>query len=102
MCLSGRRSLAPLVKAGYVAFVYGGAKEGAYLCKHELVEALHLTGSAATYDAIVWGSDKAKVSHMPEPRHLFRRCHLLIPTCPVFSFSLLGSLTVSAFKAGAC
>jgi hypothetical protein len=49
------------VKAGYVAFAYGGAKEGAFLGKHELIDAVHLTGSAATYDAIVWGSNKAKV-----------------------------------------
>ena len=60
-----RKALEPLVKAGYVAFVYGGAKEGAFLCKHELVEALHLTGSAATYDAIVWGANKSKVLTAP-------------------------------------
>ena len=35
--------------------VYGGAREGAFLCSHPLVRSIHLTGSAATYDAVVWG-----------------------------------------------
>lgn len=32
-----RRALAPLVDAGYVDIVYGGGKEGAFLCNHPLV-----------------------------------------------------------------
>ena len=38
--------------------VYGGAKEGAFLCNHAAVKSIHLTGSAATYDAVVWGKHK--------------------------------------------
>ncbi len=50
--------------------VYGGAREGAFLCNHPLVRSIHLTGSAATFDAVVWG----KAKKVPLPR--FRRtCH---------------------------
>lgn len=41
--------------------VYGGGKEGAYLVNHPIVANIHLTGSAATYDAIVWGPGAKKV-----------------------------------------
>ena len=41
--------------------VYGATKEGAFLSNHDLVRSIHLTGSTATYDAVVWGSQK-KVS----------------------------------------
>ena len=55
-----RRAYAPLVEAGYVEVVYGGAKEGQFLCTHALVKSIHLTGSAATYDAVVWGEQQAE------------------------------------------
>lgn len=31
-----------------------GMQVGAFLCNHPDVASVHLTGSAATYDAIVW------------------------------------------------
>ncbi len=40
---------------GFVEFVYGGADVGQYLVHHEGIEAVHMTGSARTFDAIVWG-----------------------------------------------
>jgi aldehyde dehydrogenase (NAD(P)+) len=46
---------APLIRDGYVRIVYGGGDLGEYLTKHELVEAIHITGSAATHDSIVYG-----------------------------------------------
>jgi len=45
----------PLVTRGYLAFAYGGAEVGAYLCDHDLVDSVHITGSAETHDTIVWG-----------------------------------------------
>ena len=42
---------------GWLRFVYGGADVGGYLAHHRKVDAVHMTGSAATYDAIVWGTD---------------------------------------------
>ncbi len=46
--------------AGFVEIVYGGGDVGALLCQNPVVASVHLTGSAATFDAIVWGSNKAK------------------------------------------
>jgi len=48
-------ALAPLVKAGMLRIVQGGAAEGTYLAHHDGIEHVHITGSAATHDAIVWG-----------------------------------------------
>lgn len=53
-----RQAYAPLVEAGYVEIVYGATKEGAFLSNHDLVKSIHLTGSTATYDAVVWGGKK--------------------------------------------
>ncbi|HEY2406070.1 MAG TPA: aldehyde dehydrogenase family protein [Polyangiaceae bacterium] len=46
---------APLIERGFLRICYGGAEVGAYLCGHELVQEIHMTGSADTHDAIVWG-----------------------------------------------
>lgn len=61
-----RLAYAPLVQAGYVEIVYGGAKEGAFLTKHPIVKSIHLTGSAATYDAVVWGGQKKACCTAPK------------------------------------
>jgi len=47
---------APLVDAGAVRFAYGGADVGEYLTRHPAVDAIHMTGSAHTHDAIVYGT----------------------------------------------
>jgi acyl-CoA reductase-like NAD-dependent aldehyde dehydrogenase len=43
------------VAQGFLAVVYGGADEGAFLARHAAVDEVHLTGSAATYDHLMWG-----------------------------------------------
>ncbi len=48
-----------LIAAGYLAIVYGGADVGEFLCQHPAVETVHITGSQATHDLIVWGKDPA-------------------------------------------
>ena len=58
---SGRRAFQPLVDAGFVEIVYGAGDVGRLLCQHPLVASVHLTGSSSTFDAIVWGDNKAKV-----------------------------------------
>lgn len=45
-----------LIEPGYLRVVYGGASEGAYLCNHEGIEEIHITGSDKTFDAIVFGT----------------------------------------------
>jgi acyl-CoA reductase-like NAD-dependent aldehyde dehydrogenase len=44
-----------LGEAGFFRVVYGGAEEGAYLCAHDGVDEIHITGSDKTYEAIVFG-----------------------------------------------
>ena len=44
------------VEAGYLRFAYGGVDVGTYLTRHEAVDEIHVTGSAATHDAIVYGT----------------------------------------------
>ena len=46
----------PLVRGGFLRIVYGGAEVGAYLTDHPGVGHIHITGSDATHDAIVFGT----------------------------------------------
>jgi acyl-CoA reductase-like NAD-dependent aldehyde dehydrogenase len=43
------------IRQNYLAVVYGGSEEGAYLAQHPDVHEIHLTGSDLTFDTIVWG-----------------------------------------------
>src|SRR5246500_4371019 len=45
------------ISQGWLRLLYGGADVGGYLAQHPKVDTIHMTGSAATYDAIVWGID---------------------------------------------
>jgi acyl-CoA reductase-like NAD-dependent aldehyde dehydrogenase len=70
------RALAPLVDAGYLAIVHGGASEGAYVAEHPKIDTLHVTGSDKTYDAIVWGPTseeqaRRKAAHDPKNKRPF-------------------------------
>lgn len=49
------RALAPLIDAGFVAVCYGGVDVGKHLTDHPSVTSIHITGSAAAHDAILWG-----------------------------------------------
>jgi acyl-CoA reductase-like NAD-dependent aldehyde dehydrogenase len=49
------RALKPLVDEGFVEIVYGGGEVGSYLCTHDAVDDIHITGSDKTHDLIVWG-----------------------------------------------
>jgi acyl-CoA reductase-like NAD-dependent aldehyde dehydrogenase len=48
-------ALRPLIEAGVLRILYGGAAEGAALCQHPVVDEIHVTGSDKTHDAIVFG-----------------------------------------------
>jgi Aldehyde dehydrogenase family len=45
------------ISRGWLRILYGGADVGDYLAHHPKIDAIHMTGSAATYDAIAWGTD---------------------------------------------
>lgn len=50
--------------AGFVEFVYGGADVGRHCTQHALVDSVHLTGSEATYNNIVFGTLQVKVGEL--------------------------------------
>ena len=54
------RAYADAIRAGYLAVVYGGAGEGAYLAGHAGVDEIHITGSDRTYETLVWGPPGAE------------------------------------------
>ncbi len=59
------------IEAGFVEVAYGGVEVGEYLTQHAGIEELHITGSAQTHDAIVFGAGpegEARRSRM-EPRN---------------------------------
>src|SRR5262249_31508328 len=49
------RAFRAAVDKGFLAIVYGGADEGAYLVQHPMVDEVHITGSDKTHDLMVWG-----------------------------------------------
>lgn len=49
-------AFAPLIRLGLVRIVTGGGDVGGYLANHPGISHVHITGSAATHDAIVWGT----------------------------------------------
>jgi aldehyde dehydrogenase (NAD(P)+) len=50
------RVFAPFIEGGFLRLAYGGADVGQYLTPHPGVDEIHMTGSARTYDAIVYGA----------------------------------------------
>jgi aldehyde dehydrogenase (NAD(P)+) len=46
---------APFIDGGFLRFAYGGADVGKYLTPHPGVDEIHMTGSARTYQTIVYG-----------------------------------------------
>lgn len=61
--------LAPLIELGAVRILTGGADVGTYLVQHDAVDHVHMTGSALTHDAIVFGvgEEGAKRKAASEP-----------------------------------
>jgi acyl-CoA reductase-like NAD-dependent aldehyde dehydrogenase len=65
------RALAPLIEPGFLRIVRGGGDVGAYLTRHPAFSHVHITGSAATFDAIVWGTgDEADRRREVDDPHL--------------------------------
>ncbi len=49
-------AFAPLIDLGLLRIVTGAGDVGSYLASHPGISHVHITGSAATHDLIVWGS----------------------------------------------
>ena len=54
-----QQTFAPLVNTGCLAIITGDASAGARLCTHPDVDAVHMTGSHHTHDAVVFGPGPA-------------------------------------------
>ena len=55
-----RQVFAPFIDLGAVEIVTGGAETGSALAQHPGIAAVHMTGSEATHDAIVWGIGRGR------------------------------------------
>ena len=62
------RGFRPMVERGFLRVVYGEAAEGAYLCDHEGIDEIHITGSHRTVEAIVFGPGEAGRKRKEERR----------------------------------
>lgn len=49
------RAFSEAIRQGFLAVIYGGVEQGTQLVQHPAIDEIHLTGSDATHDAIVWG-----------------------------------------------
>src|SRR5581483_6072136 len=63
-------ALASLIKEVYLQLFYGSAEVWAYLCQQTWVDEMHITGSAETHDAIVFGTggERAERRSSKRPR----------------------------------
>lgn len=50
------KALAPLIDFGVLRVAQGAGDVGGFLAQHDGIGHVHITGSAATHDAIVWGA----------------------------------------------
>ncbi len=62
------KALAPLIELDLLRIVHGGAQTGAYLTAHPGFAHVHITGSEASFDAIVWGADAQAARRKRENR----------------------------------
>lgn len=60
-------AFAAAIRAGFLAVTYGGPDVGGYLAEHPGIDEVHITGSARTHDAIVWGADRERRVHEDDP-----------------------------------
>lgn len=79
-----RTVLQPFIDFGALQIVTGGAGVGAALCDHPGIDEIHVTGSEATHDAIVWGTGKEGVRNKANgsPRNTRRITSELGAICP--------------------
>ena len=73
MMTAYQAALHPLVAAGMLRIVQGGAAEGSYLAHHDGIQHVHITGSAATHDAIVWGTGAQRAANKKAATPLLKK-----------------------------
>jgi acyl-CoA reductase-like NAD-dependent aldehyde dehydrogenase len=65
-----QQGLRALIHRGYLRIVYGGADVGSYLCHHDGVDEIHMTGSDKTYEDIMFGAGPGGRKRKAERRPL--------------------------------
>jgi acyl-CoA reductase-like NAD-dependent aldehyde dehydrogenase len=77
-------ALKPLIDRGVLRIVRGDTEVGQYLCTHPLVEEIHITGSGAAHDHIVWGAgeEAARNKKAGTPKNTRRITSELGAVCP--------------------
>lgn len=68
-----KRALAPLIGPGLLRITRGGPEVGTYLTGHPDLAHVHVTGSDATFNAIVWGTGAAATRRRRENRPLLKK-----------------------------
>jgi acyl-CoA reductase-like NAD-dependent aldehyde dehydrogenase len=68
-----RAALRALIEPGFMAIVAGEAAAGAYLCHHAGIDEIHITGSDATHDTIVFGPGTEGAQRKAERRPLLAK-----------------------------
>ena len=78
------KALRPLIQFGALRIVRGGVEVGEYLCNHDAIDSIHITGAESSHDAIVWGvgADGAANKRSGTPRNTRRITSELGAVCP--------------------
>lgn len=81
-------TLKPLIERGFLRIVHGDATVGQFLCTHPLVDEIHITGSGAAHDQIVWGSGEEALANKragtpKNTRHITSELGAVCPTIVV-------------------
>lgn len=61
-------AFAALIGRGFFQMVYGGSDVGSYLCHHQAVDEIHMTGSDKTFDVIMFGTGADRASRKANRR----------------------------------
>ncbi|MGH1352072.1 MAG: aldehyde dehydrogenase family protein [Methyloligellaceae bacterium] len=77
-------ALKPLVELGALRIVMGDSEIGEFLCNHPDIEEIHITGSEAVHDIIVWGAgEEGRANKQARtPRNTRRITSELGAVCP--------------------
>lgn len=54
------QAFSPLLESGCLRIISGDATVGARATQHDLIDTVHITGTVAAHEAIIWGADQAE------------------------------------------
>ena len=68
-----QEAFAELIEAGFLQLACGGAETGSYLCFHDGIDEVHITGSQRTHDLIVFGGGEEGAARKRDNRPILRK-----------------------------